>query len=389
MIERMKKILGLTILLSFTLLFSCEKYNVWNLKKLPEISAPRAISNDLQGVAIQSDVLSNGHDKISRSGFCWSDANQEPTLVDNVLLATPNNNKLNGEINWTVNNWIYVRAFVENSIGIVYSDVTVVFWPGGTENLPVVQTVGLSDPGFFTLTATGSLISDGGLPVTEKGFCFSKTNQSPTIADLTIQTSGNYTATLQGLTENSTYYVRAYAKNFQGVGYGTVMQLNTLNYYQPGEPGPAGGLIFYSKSDTSGGWNFLEAAPTDYAASQVWLPVSTITGVTSTALGDGLTNTLSIFNQYGSSGIYASLTALNYNYNGYFEWFLPSRDELLQMRQNLFLNGIGSFSSGLYYWSSSEDANFSSNAWAVNMSSGSTVTHPKSSTFRVRPIRRF
>jgi hypothetical protein len=117
--------------------------------------------------------------------------------------------------------------------------------------------------------------------------------------------------------------------------------------------------------------------------------VSTITGVTSTALGDGLTNTLSIFNQYGSSGIYASLTALNYNYNGYFEWFLPSRDELLQMRQNLFLNGIGSFSSGLYYWSSSEDANFSSNAWAVNMSSGSTVTHPKSSTFRVRPIRRF
>ena len=383
-----KKALLITFL--FFYLFSCQKENLWNLKKLPELDAPEVISSDLQKTVIVAAVLSDGHDKVKRSGFCWSDSKQEPTLVDNVVLATPNNDKLNGEINWTVNNWIYVRAFMENSIGIVYSEATVVFWPGGTENLPVVQTVGLNNASFFSLTANGQLVTDGGLPVTEMGFCFSKTNVTPTIMDQTVQVTGAFTSELLGLTENSTYYVRAYAKNFQGVGYGTVKQLNTLNYYQPGELGPAGGLIFYSKTDTVGGWNFMEAAPTDYAINQVWSPSPSATGVTSTASGDGMDNTNAIYNQFGNTGDYASLITLNYNMNGYFDWFLPSRDELLAMRSNLYQNGIGGFAAGANYWSSSEDSNFSSNSWTVAMSaSGNTSTFPKSSLFRVRPIRKF
>ncbi len=88
--------------------------------------------------------------------------------------------------------------------------------------LPEVTTDELINDSEFSATAKGTVISDGGASVTERGICWS-TNQMPTINDeFTIEGSGigDFTNTLTELVQGTTYYARAYATNRKGTVYG-------------------------------------------------------------------------------------------------------------------------------------------------------------------------
>lgn len=73
----------------------------------------------------------------------------------------------------------------------------------------------------------GEVLRNGGMPVTQRGICWS-TQPNPTISNSHTTNgsgSGVFESEMQGLEENTTYYYRAYAINSVGVGYG---QLETL-----------------------------------------------------------------------------------------------------------------------------------------------------------------
>jgi uncharacterized protein (TIGR02145 family) len=75
------------------------------------------------------------------------------------------------------------------------------------------------------------------------------------------------------------------------------------------------------------------------------------------------------------------------NISNYNDWYLPSKDELNSIYQNLFLNGIGNFQTSSYYWSSSEaDA---SHAYAQRFTDGSSGSTDKFSNLWARSIRSF
>jgi sugar lactone lactonase YvrE len=86
----------------------------------------------------------------------------------------------------------------------------------------VSQTGALSG-GVVTNTNGGSILANG--------VCWSATNALPTTSDSktvdTVGTSG-YTSTLTGLTGGTTYYLRSYATNSNGTGYGAVIKFTTL-----------------------------------------------------------------------------------------------------------------------------------------------------------------
>jgi len=132
--------------------------------------------------------------------------------------------------------------------------------------------------------------------------------------------------------------------------------------YNIGDVGPAGGWIFYDL----GNGNYLEAAPSDLpgtggpkwgsikAPQDVWGDVgSTIVG-TSDAIGTGQANTTAIVGEPATTGM--AKLADDLVVNGYDDWYLPSKDELDRMWDNLADEGIGGFETGTsgYYWSSSE-----------------------------------
>ncbi len=80
-----------------------------------------------------------------------------------------------------------------------------------------------------TATSGGTITSDGGLPVTERGVCWS-TNPAPSIsANKTSSGSGtgSFMSNITGLSANTKYYVRAYATNSAGTSYGNERTFTT------------------------------------------------------------------------------------------------------------------------------------------------------------------
>jgi hypothetical protein len=81
----------------------------------------------------------------------------------------------------------------------------------------------------ITAISGGVVSSDGGSTVTVRGVCWS-TNNAPTINDnKTIDGAGigSFVSSMTSLTAGTVYYVRAYATNASGVGYGMTASFTT------------------------------------------------------------------------------------------------------------------------------------------------------------------
>jgi len=98
------------------------------------------------------------------------------------------------------------------------------------QTVPVLTTTVISVITQGTAVSGGNITSDGGAVITTRGVCWS-TNDVPTIAySKTINGTGtgSFTANVTGLTANTVYYLRAYAINSAGTGYGNTISFTTL-----------------------------------------------------------------------------------------------------------------------------------------------------------------
>lgn len=99
----------------------------------------------------------------------------------------------------------------------------------GQENVPVLSTTEVTEITTTTATSGGNITDDGGTTVTVSGVCWS-TNENPTIDDNKTEDgpgAGSFTSSITDLESNTTYYLRAYATNSAGTGYGSAMSFTT------------------------------------------------------------------------------------------------------------------------------------------------------------------
>lgn len=96
---------------------------------------------------------------------------------------------------------------------------------------PTISTTVISNITGTSASSGGNAISDNGSSITVKGVQWSATSNFATILGSTSNGTGtaNYSSSITGLTQNTTYYVRAYATNAAGTGYGNVVSFTTLN----------------------------------------------------------------------------------------------------------------------------------------------------------------
>jgi len=177
--------------------------------------------------------------------------------------------------------------------------------------------------------------------------------------------------------------------------------------YALGDIGPAGGYIFYDKGIYSKAdftivkaapdpvpitppydtWRYLEAAPSDQSPKPEWGCYGySISGADGTAVGTGEQNTIDIEAGCTTPGTAADICA-NLSLGGYSDWFLPSKDELNLMYENLKVFGVGGFTD-TNYWSSSECYLYL-NAWIQSFGGGGQFDAAKKYTYQVRAVRAF
>lgn len=190
--------------------------------------------------------------------------------------------------------------------------------------------------------------------------------------------------------------------------------------------GPSGGYVFYDRGEKGRSWRYLEAAPADlrmvggvptvdstnsryssgtekfiFGYYRKTSSGSNVSLSTKAGIGEGYSNTYILvcnmkkasFTSSSGTGTTSSYAArlcdiLEYEVEGevFKDWFLPSKEELNLMYQNLHEQGLGSFVNGGLYWSSSENI---VGAWIQYFGGGSQDNGYRCDAYRVRPVRAF
>lgn len=179
------------------------------------------------------NITSDGGSPVTARGICWS-TNQNPTI--GLLTKTIDGNGtgiftsvLSGLTKGTT---YYVRAYATNENGTKYGNSQTF---STAVDLPLVTTVSISAITARTATGGGSITSDNGGTITAKGVCWSKSNNPTINNDKTSNGNGtgSFTSNLIGLEPNTLYYVRAYATNSSGTGYGNNVTFTTKSLTVP------------------------------------------------------------------------------------------------------------------------------------------------------------
>ncbi len=234
------------------------------------------------------------------------------TISAPVLLVSPPNQDVpynsgsttftvTSNVSWNVNDdasWLTISppngtgngtitaSFPENNTGQRTGTITVkgggitrtvtvtqaVLWVG-----PTVSTSSISDITANSATGGGNVTSQGSTPVTSRGICWS-ISQNPTISNSkTIEGSGtgSFTSLMTGLSPSTKYYVKAYAINSIGAGYGQQVEFTTQQEYIL-TINPANQNVNY----TSGSTTFTVTSNVSWSVSDnaSWLSVSPVSG---------------------------------------------------------------------------------------------------------------
>ncbi|MEE9905819.1 MAG: DUF1566 domain-containing protein [Chlorobium sp.] len=184
-------------------------------------------------------------------------------------------------------------------------------------------------------------------------------------------------------TSNFTTASTAYSIKFSVPGL-TEVSSSTVNFTLATGQKYQGGYIAYLGAPYTNG---LIAAPEYTDKNLLWGGYGTATLAYDQGLGFGAKNTNLIVTTLGASSNYAAGYCNNLSAEGYTDWYLPSRDELDKLYDNLKFHQIEGFADTLY-WSSSEiDALNARMQYFDDYGMQSYL--PKDTGFKVRAVRAF
>jgi hypothetical protein len=174
------------------------------------------------------EITSTGGTRILERGFCWSTANT-PTLQDSTIVVADTVGPFyHAARKFLPNTIYYFRAYAKNYSGTIYAPVTSFRTQIG---LPRLTTAAATNITNISVQSGGVIVSDGGSNILDKGVCLSSVNALPTASDTVVSAgagSANYNATFNNLLGGRRYFMRAYARNTQGLQYASnVVQVVT------------------------------------------------------------------------------------------------------------------------------------------------------------------
>ncbi len=197
------------------------------LANYPSITT-RPIENIGVTTATSGGYHINDHGSYIHSrGVCWS-TSHNPTITDphtndghDVTYFSSSITGLNHSTTY------YIRAYAINGIGVGYGDELTFT----TDTFATISTTAITNVDYQSARSGGTISSDGNNAITAKGVCW-KTSPNPLITDAHSYNgtgTGTFSSSITGLAKGTTYYVRAYAQNGVGTGYGEEFSFTTDN----------------------------------------------------------------------------------------------------------------------------------------------------------------
>jgi uncharacterized protein (TIGR02145 family) len=197
------------------------------IKRPPNLTTAQVTNIEPTSAMGGGEVTDDGNAVMYVRGVCWSTRKspdtKDPRTTDGYVQGVFTSNITN----LLPNTEYYVRAYAINSEGTGYGKQ--VTFTTGQLAIPVLTTTSVSGITQTTAVSGGNITTDGGSPVTERGVCWATTT-NPTISNNKTSNgtgTGIFTSNITGLTGNTRYYVRAYATNPEGTGYGQEVFFNS------------------------------------------------------------------------------------------------------------------------------------------------------------------
>ena len=162
------------------------------------------------------NISSQGSGMVSERGICWS-INPNPTYSDSHSSDGNGTGAFSSNISGLAENTTYyVRAYATNYLGTAY---------GNQITFKTFQLLSLTTKpvliGSETAITGGEILSSASVSASTRGVCWSITPNPLSTDSHTSNGSGTgvFSSNISGLTENTSYYVRAYATNYIGTTY--------------------------------------------------------------------------------------------------------------------------------------------------------------------------
>ena len=164
------------------------------------------------------NITSDGGAQVLKRGVCWgTSANPSPVVfkTEDGIGSGIFTSSVTGLLPGTT---YYVKAYAANSEGFAFGEEISI----STIAIPTISTTAVSEITSTTATSGGEITKDGGAAITARGVCWGTTPNPTTANSKTTDGSGtgSFTSQVTGLASGTAYYLRAYATNSAGTGYG-------------------------------------------------------------------------------------------------------------------------------------------------------------------------
>jgi hypothetical protein len=220
-------------LLVFAIL-SCTRFEdpTIGLSNKVELTTSKVTVISSDTALFEGNILKDGNEGISERGFAYHTA-AKPKITNKTVKTGLGIGIFSGRATDLLPNTQYfVAAYAINKSGSVYGADLSFNTP---KSAPRLSTAIIASFTPYSAIISSSITLDGGSPVTERGVCYN-TSPGASIQNNKVvspSTTNAYNTTLTNLNPGATYYVRSYAINGVGVGYGQEITLKTADIKLP------------------------------------------------------------------------------------------------------------------------------------------------------------
>ena len=191
-----------------------------NKVSVPDLTTTEITSITQKTAISGGNVSSDNGESVTSRGVCWSTVTKPTTADDKTVDGTGTGIFVSNISGLDGGTTYYLRAYAINNTGTSYgNEITFTTDPAF---IPVISTKAISAVTPSTASSGGNVTSDGGSSISARGVCWSTTSNPTTANSKTTDGTGtgSFTSSVSGLTPGTTYYLRAYATNSAGTGYG-------------------------------------------------------------------------------------------------------------------------------------------------------------------------